>query len=313
MAAVTWRELVFIFKETKFFVLWGEGTNPLDGTPTFQVREVVNSIGLASRLAVAVGRDGVYFFNRRGVYRTSGGDPVLLSDKVSPLWTGDPEVYYQGEPINPAQLGLARMAWHMEQVFLAVPTGQSAFNDRMLLYDTQHEWWTVYDIAASALASFRRVDRTELHHGYATGPQRVGHRNFGSSNDRGQTIVSRWRSGWSDYGSSQQKTFREMKLWGSGAITVSFGVDFNKGQTANISALYGVTTTWPNPGITWDQWIASNNGLWPGGGQISDVLVRRAMRGTTFSTQLANNPAAPSWSMHRAVRHLREIREPSIR
>ncbi|HEY3186344.1 MAG TPA: hypothetical protein VGJ70_02640, partial [Solirubrobacteraceae bacterium] len=57
MAAVSWRELVFIFKETKFFVLWGEGT-AADGTPTFQIREVVNAVGLASPQAVSVGRDG---------------------------------------------------------------------------------------------------------------------------------------------------------------------------------------------------------------------------------------------------------------
>jgi hypothetical protein len=42
MTAVTWRELVFIFKETKFFVLWGESTNT-DGTPIFNFREVVNA------------------------------------------------------------------------------------------------------------------------------------------------------------------------------------------------------------------------------------------------------------------------------
>jgi hypothetical protein len=107
MAAVTWRELTFIFKETKFFVLWGEGTGA-DGTPTFQVREVVNAIGLVSPLAVAVGRDGVYFFNRRGVYRTSGGDPVLLSDIVSPMWTQDPDVYFRSAPINLERLDLVR-------------------------------------------------------------------------------------------------------------------------------------------------------------------------------------------------------------
>jgi hypothetical protein len=108
MAAVTWRELVFIFKETKFFVLWGEGTAS-DGTPIFNFREVVNSVGLASKLAVAAGRDGVYFFNRRGVYRTTGGNPELLSDPISPLWTGNPADYYRGQPINLSQLGLVRM------------------------------------------------------------------------------------------------------------------------------------------------------------------------------------------------------------
>jgi len=244
MTAVTWRELVLIFKETKFFVLWGEST-ATDGTPVFNFREVVNQVGLASKKAVAVGRDGVYFFNRRGIYRTTGGDPTLLSDKISPLWTGDPDVYYQGNPINLARLGLVRMEWHQEQLFVAIPTGTSAFNDRLLVYDTQHDWWTVYDIAASGLAVFRRSDREELHHGYATGPLRIGHRNYGSTDDRGQRITSRWRSGWSDYQQPVQKTFREMKVWGSGAATVSFSVDFNRGVKANLPLVYGGEGTWP--------------------------------------------------------------------
>ena len=259
MAAVTWRELVFIFKETKFFVLWGEGTAS-DGTPVFNIREVVNSVGLASRLAVNVGRDGVYFLNRRGVYRTNGSDPVLLSDKLAPLWLGGIESYYQGEQINIAQIALARMCWHMEQLFVAVPTGNRAYNDRLLVYDTQHQWWTVYDIAASALAAFRRTDPAELHHGYATGPQRIGHRSFGSSDDRGQPIVSRWRSGWLDYGSSQQKTIRETKIWGSGALNIGFAVDFDPQLVAELPvAFIPQLPVPPTPVITADYaWVLAN-------------------------------------------------------
>jgi hypothetical protein len=312
MAAVTWRELVFIFKETKFFVLWGEST-AADGTPVFNFREVVNNVGLSAKQAVTVGRDGVYFMNRRGVYRTNGGDPVLLSDKIRPLWTGDPDVYYRGDPINFAQLPLARMAWHDEQLFVAVPTGTRTFNDRLLVFDTEHQWWTVYDIAASALAPYRRTDYEELHFGYATGVSRVGHLNRGSIADRISTpITSRWRSGWSDYNDPTQKTIRETKAWGSGAATVSFSTDFNGSQTESVTALFGITTTWPSGG-TWGDWIALNGGVWPGGGQISDVMLRRAIRGTTFSTQVANSPSFGAWSLHRVVRNMRETRGASVR
>lgn len=323
MGAASWRELTFIFKETKFFVRWGEG-GLSDGTPTFQVREVVNSVGLSSPLALAVGRDGVYFFNRRGVYRTSGGDPVLLSDKLSPLWTGDPEVYYRGDALNLAQFGLVRMFWHMEQLFVAVPTGTRTYNDRLLVYDTQHGWWTVYDIAASALTSFRRADRGELHHGYSTGPQRVGRRNYGSTADRGAPITSRWRSGWSDQGSSQVKTMRETKVWGAGAALVSFAVDFNRDPLvgrhahftalgsawtyAQLSARSGMYADLGGVYLTYTD-LAANQSQHP---TVADVLVRYATRGTVFSVQFANDPDAPAWSVHRYARHLREIREASI-
>jgi hypothetical protein len=314
LAAITWRELVFIFKETKFFVVWGEGQLS-DGTPTFQVREVVNNVGLAAPLAVCAGRDGVYFLSRRGVYRTNGGDPALVSDKLSPLWTGDPDVYYTGEPINLASLSRARMAWHMEQVFVAIPTGTRDYNDRLLVFDTQHGWWTVYDIAASALTSFRRINRGELHHGYSVGPQRIGHRSMGATTDRGLAITSRWRSGWGDYGSSSEKTIRESRVWGSGAVRVSFSTDFNLTlRSSGADVVLGLGTTWPANGDgTWTDWLNLNGGRWPGSGQTSDELVRYATRGITFSTQFANCPSSPTWSVHRVARHLREVRAPSMR
>ena len=322
MAAVTWRELTFIFKETKFFVLWGEG-QLTDGTPTFQVREVVNNVGLSSSLGVNVGRDGVYFFNRRGVYRTSGGDPVLLSDKLAPLWTGDPEIYYQGEPINLAQLGLVRLLWTMEQVFVAVPTGSRTYNDRLLVYDTQHDWWSIYDIAASALASFRRQARSEVHHGYSTGPQRIGHREYGSTNDRGATIVSRWREGWLDYGTSIVKSVRETRLWGAGAAVVSLSTDFRPTQRFAVDTLFGPTGaawtyaqltarggTYTNLKADYTTYaaLAANTA---NTGTVEDALVRKAVRGYVFSTQLSNSPQKPSWALHRIARHLREVREAS--
>jgi len=306
MAAVTWRELVFIFKETKFFVQWGEST-AADGTPVFNFREIVNSVGLNAKQAVCVGRDGVYFFNRRGIYHTNGGDPTLLSDKISPLWTGDLETYYQGEAINFAAADKIRMAWNNEQLYVAIPTGTSTVNDRLLVYDTQHQWWSVYDTPASSLAAFRRADIDELHYGYSTGPNRVGHDNRGSHQDRGGTIASRWRSGWGDYDSPVQKVIRETRLWGTGAINVAFSADFNTTPGEGLSILFGADATWPSNG-TWGDWIALNDGKWPGGGQVSDELARQAVRGNAFSTQISNSSLASDWSIHRVVRHLRETR-----
>lgn len=311
MAAVTWRELVFIFKESKFFVQWGEST-AADGTPVFNFREVVNNVGLASAQATAVGRDGVYFLNRTGVYRTNGGDPVLLSDKLSPLWDNDFTVFYRGNAINLAQLSLARMLWQDDKLYVAVPTGTNTYNDRLLVYDTRHDWWTVHDIPASALALFRRVDRDEITFGYATGLNRIGNYRVGLTDDRGTAITSRWRSGWSDYQQPIVKTFRETKAWGSGAIIVGFSTDYNTGITDSAEALFSFAGTWPSTG-TWGDWITLNGGVWPGGsGTIVEKLLRRSTRGTTFSTQFSNHPLSATWEVHRVAKHLRETREPSI-
>lgn len=322
IAAVTWRELVFIFKQTKFFVLWGEGIGA-NSTPTFQVREVVNNVGLACPQAVAVGRDGVYFMNRRGVYRTSGGDPVLLSDVISPMWTQDPDPYFRSSPINLGQLDRVRALWAMERFYLAVPTGASADNDRVLVYDTQHNWWSLYDMPAAALASFRSTDRPDLHIGYSSSlPARVGRQLLGLNTDRGQPITSRWRSGWSDYNSSQAKTIRETKLWGTGAVVVRFSTDFYLNARAALDTSFTPAYLWTYAKLTAAGGTYADLKLAYGNYDaltereatrplVERAMVRYAARGHVFSTEFANSPSAPSWAIHRVARHLREIREPS--
>jgi len=212
----------------------------------------------------------------------------------------------------------------MEQLFVAVPTGVRTVNDRMLVYDTEHKWWTVYDIAASALAGFRRADQAELHHGYASGPQRVGHRSFGSVTDRGQPITSRWRSGWSDYASSQVKTIRETRAWGRGAVRASFSADYQLNERGSVpmpftvlgdewtyAKLTAADGTYAQLGATYTSY-ANLTGNVPAVPQIGDWLARYAIRGVVFSTEFANDPLLPYWSVHRVARHMREIREPSI-
>lgn len=323
IAAVSWRELTFIFKQTKFFVLWGEGALA-DGTPTFQVREVVNNVGLASSLAVTVGRDGVYFFNRRGVYRTNGGDPVLISDVITPMWTQDPDVYFESLPINLARLDLVRAMWMMERFYLAVPTGVAGANDRLLVYDGQHQWWTLHDLPVAAMVNFRSGSRGEMHFGYSTGPNRVGHRVLGSTTDRGAAITSRWRSGWADYDSTQVKTVRETRLWGTGAVLVGFSTDYHRGQRAQLDVRFAPTgNEWTYAALTLRggtyadlsntySTYAALTGNTPLAAVIEREMVRYAVRGIVFSTRFTNNPAASTWSMHRVARHLREIREASV-
>jgi hypothetical protein len=314
MGAVTWRELTFIFKETKFFVVWGEQTDPVDGTPIFNYREVVNQAGLASRNALYAGRDGVYFMNRRGIYVTTGSAPVLLSDILTPLWTQDPDVYYSGFPINLSRLDLVRALWHMERIYFAVPTGVATFNDRVLVYDVPGKWWTVFDCPMAAMASYRPGFEPSVYYSEGTGAHDVDYLDYGTHTDPGNApIRSFWRSGWGDYGQPVQKTIRETKLWGSGSIQVSFSMDYNKTQRAQMPVQFGNPGLWPVANVgTWNAWLVPLNGLWPGSGQVTSKLVRYARRATVFSTQFTNDSSGEAWSMHRVAAHIRETREASI-
>jgi len=310
--AVRWRELVFVFKQTKFFVIYGESTDAA-GLPVFNYREVNTGVGLAAKLAVAPARDGVYFMDRGGVYVTTGGEPKLISGKIGPIWTGDVEVYFQSEVLNAAQIALARMAWNEadELLYLALPTGVASANDRVLVFDTEHGWWSLFDIPASALVAFRRGDLPELHFGYSTGANKVGRLSTSADDDSAVAITSRWRSGWGDYGDPAVKTVRESKLWGSGAATVRYSKDFETTPTEVDTVIFAGSATWPTSG-TWADWIALNNGVWPGVGQINSVLSRKAVRATAFSTEFANNAASSSWGIHRVAKHLREKRVESV-
>jgi hypothetical protein len=309
MAAVTWRDLVFVFKESKYFVFYSESAQS-NGTPIFNYRAVQSGVGLAAKQAICISRDGVYFMSRQGAYLTDGTKTTLISDKIKPIWDQNAETYFQSNPINLAQIALCRMAWHNEQVFIAYPSGTGTANDRTLVYDTQHKWWSLWDTPASALISFQRGDQPELHFGYASGNARIGRIGVALTNDLGATtITSRWRSGWGDYKSELLKVIRENRLWGTGAVTVNFSTDFNLLATTTNTATFSIPGTWPSAG-TWSAWSASNGGVWPGGQQVTDVLARRAVKGKVFSTTFSNNAASATWTVHRVAKHVKEGNTP---
>jgi hypothetical protein len=305
VAAVAFRDMVLVFKESKFYVFYGESTQS-NGTPVFNYRSVKAGIGLAAKQAICVARDGVYFMSRQGVYLTNGGEPKLVSDKVKPIWDQNPEVYFQSLPMNLAQIALCRLAWHNEQVYLAFPSGTATANDRVLVYDTQHQWWSLYDLPASALISFQRSDQPELTFGYSSGNNRIGRLVANQTVDlAATTITSRYQSGWGDYGTPTVKFVRETRMWGTGAMIVSFFTDYRNSPTTYGTVILGSNATWPSSG-TWGAWIVGLGGVWPGGGQVATSLIRNTLRGTVFSTKMQNSTALPSWSTHRVARHVKD-------
>ena len=205
MAAVTWRELVFIFKETKFFVLWGEGVGA-DGTPTFQRPRGRQH-----------GRARVHAGGRRRPRRRLLHQPprrlphhrrrpgAAVGHHAARCGRSDPEVYFRSQPINLAQLDLVRMRV-ARRAGSSSPSrpARARSTTALLVYDTQHQWWIGL--------RHRRVGARRLPlaptaraASSATRPGRsaIGHRAHGSTSDRDQPITSRWRSGWGDYDNSQ--------------------------------------------------------------------------------------------------------------
>lgn len=301
-AVVAWREFVFIFKETKFFVVY-DTTEDAEGGPVFLWRAVDTGIGVASPRAVAVDDSGLYFMGRDGVYRTTGGEPELLSSAIDPIFKGGASAFYTGGILNHTQITKCAMGFHEEFLYLGFPTGTD--NDRVLVYDPRFNWWSLYDFPAACFASFRVSDEEDLMFGFSSGTNDIGRHNKDQTSDDGTAIASRWRSGWFDYDLPERKRIRETKVWGSGKNFVAVAPDFQNG----VGALSELDMTDPSVdewgGTTWD------GGEWAQPLELVPVLRRRGVRGTVFSTYFENSILNQSWAVHRLQHHLADVSIPS--
>lgn len=87
---VSWRGDLYVFKQTKFFVFYGESVDAT-GNPIFNYRMVdagygVGPTGQTYPGGACAGKDAVYFLARDGVYATVGGPPVCISNAIAPIW-----------------------------------------------------------------------------------------------------------------------------------------------------------------------------------------------------------------------------------
>lgn len=139
---------VFIFKETKFFVVYGLRISE-EGRPIFDFREV--SLGEGSRMRrptvealvessdqlVCITGDGVYFCTSDGIWVTAGAEPTKISQALRPLeeissfdgpmadfLNGESEVF-RWPATGIASLGQRLIVRRYEFMFiLDVPTGE---------------------------------------------------------------------------------------------------------------------------------------------------------------------------------------------
>lgn len=310
MGICTWRELLFVFKETYFAVFYGIGT-AADGTADPQWRAVKADCGLAAPKAVVAARDGVYFLDRKGVYKTTGQEPQLVSDAIEPFFTGSPTQYFQSETLNEASIDQAAMGWFKERLYLACPTGVSSTNDRTLVFDPRYGWWSLYDLPVAAMTPFRPSSDEELVFAYAAGDNHLGrHSSAYTADDMsttatgGSAITSRWRSGWVDMGDPGVKRIRQTRLWGEGEVEFKLTRDFLD-VGVNQSVRFGGEDT-----ANWADAVWAD-AVWSFDHAIAPVLIRQGRRGTTFSVELSHSVLNERWSAHRMDHHLAGSRVPS--
>lgn len=305
-AVIAWREFVFVFKESRFFVVYSTSVDG-EGKPIFNYRPIDTGVGLASPRAVCVHESGVYFMSRHGVYRTTGQEPEEVSQIIEPIWSGLASPFYTGGTLAQGSITECAMGTYEDRIYLSFPTGSAT---RVLLYDPQLDWWSIFDIPASCLTSFRISNAPELVFGYSTGENHIGRHSPSLTSDEGAAIGGFWRSGWFDLDNPDVKTIRDAKVWGSGIGEMGIDADFvvatgeglELDMEGSSEALFGV-----------------GSGIFGGGDEVFGgsspyellpAYYGRDVRGTVFSVLFEGSTVDVPWAIHRAVFHLREVAKP---
>lgn len=319
MGMCSYGNYLFVFKQTKFFVFYGTAIAE-DGTPEFSYRAVDTGVGLLANDLLAVGPDGVYFVDAKGVYRTNGGAPELVSDVIDPLFSNQVGYSYGGTAINTGSISAARMTIHNKQVMLAVPTGSSTTNDTILILDTRYGSWLRWNIKAAALLSVD-VSGTgagkSLVFGTTTGLNQLMKLAATAGNvyqDYGADIESYIKMGFTDFGVSENKTIREQQIWGVGSLRFATAKDLAGSRNAAVMTFGSISDRWGD-GTGSDDWSdGTGTDLWSGGDSADVAVNRKAIRGTVFSVEVysvATSPV-PAWGVNKIINRVREQRVPSV-
>jgi hypothetical protein len=295
--AVGWRELVFVFKESKFFVFYGNSQNAA-GDPIFNYRPVEGGVGLASPFGIATTRNGVYFVGPDGLYRTTGSSAEKVSDAVEPLWTGNTSGYYTGGTIS--DITSCRLTAVDDTIYMAFTSTEG---QRVLVHDTDTGWFSLYDLPAKWVHGFGGTlwfTTTGLPDDYDL----IAEHRRTDPDDNGTAIQARWRSGWLDFNSPDIKVVRASKLWGNGRTSIGMSTDFEEDDGSLEDVIF--TDSGNDPQWNEEQWNLSK---WSEPRGLAPRQRRKAARGTTFSMLIREK--AP-WAVHRATHQVRQVRQPGI-
>lgn len=224
----SFRELVLAFKQTKFFVFYGNDTSAT-GTLVPNYRAIDAGVGCCCPRGAVASPEGVYFFDRTGVYLTTGSTPTKVSGPLDPLFgKGSLPSYYQGSAINWASIEWATLDYYNGSLFLSVPTGVSTTNDTTFVYDVASKQWMPWNTKVNGMTSFRVGDQEELVFSLASGTNDIARMGqpFTYSTDAGTGISARYRTGyWNPGAPGAESWVREVLLDGTGSVTVKTAVN----------------------------------------------------------------------------------------
>lgn len=299
---ITWLDLVgdylIIFKKRSTWRVY-------DGNTFGNAR--VGEQGCEDRFQSTRANNRVYFFNRRGLWSTTGVS--------APRYESGPVEQYLLERINPAALDQVRVFSNGRRVYLAFPSSSEG-NDRLLeqcldleksiegATDLDFAPWLAHDLPVSSATSFRPAATEVLIAGAAN--EAKLHHIFDPStkNDDGIAIDSYWLTGWKGLITEEPiERLRRVNIVHSGHCQVEIFQDFV------VAMVHSATVSAPEPvDPLW------SGGTWEGGPWNAEVgtltsRTRPEARGRYHAVRFRNNELNKGFAIYAAELALRGGKE----
>jgi hypothetical protein len=283
-AVVAWQELVFVFKRTKFFVIYGTSTDST-GSPVFNYRPVLSGVGAQGWAGAVATPEGVYFYAEDGIYLTSGGPPVRVSQPLDPFFRGQTTAFFSKAATNTSvqAVGAVSMAYNNGLLYVRGPFAASGAS-AVLTYDALTKKWSYWDVSVGSFFVFRTATQAaDSVYFNIDNAKTLMYFDTAATTDNGASISSTYRTGFFNArGQTAESTIREVVLDGIGTVAV-------KGST-NWGSLGSATN------VTLGTSPATAQGRY-----------RKAQRARQHSYQFAS-VSGGAWTLNEATMHVRELR-----
>lgn len=225
-AAVSWGNLVFVFKKTKFVVFYGNSTDSTGGA-VFNYRTVDNAFpGNDTEIFtgnIVVAPDGLYVWTAQGVFFTAGGPPRLVSEPIQRMFTSTVSGYSPTTTsISQVGSGTGGAFYYKGMLYWTGIGGSGGY-----WYTLRDGRWSRWDGPGYGLATNNDV----LYTAAATGI-------YSLSNSTVPNNASYYTSAYLAYGEAKaEKHVRASELHGTGTVTLAWGKDLQTHGTAETVAM----------------------------------------------------------------------------
>lgn len=272
---VRWRDLLFVFKQTKFFVFYGESVDETDN-PIFNYRMADFRHGCTITGQAVAGEEGIYFADTTGIYLTTGNDVRYISQPLEP-W-----LRLGNGPLS-LSLGAARLVYHGRRLYVIYPNGSSSV---MLVHDPALGVWLVWQMSATAACSVPTSSFVSGLYFAESSTKKAAKVDPTVTTDLGSAFSWSYQSGWYDLGSPERKVIRESLLWGTGSPTYSLLTDYATTDASSAAVTLGTSPT------------------------VAEGRQRTARRGVFFSHKLSGTGQA---TVSRLTHHLTSSYRPGAK